>query len=432
MPYQPTSEDIQWMERNLKPISPQQPSVLERAGDIAGRFNELVQRARLPEIAGGFLQGSERGIASLANIPLSAVSRMTGKDIRLPYVDLQKYLPQDPTSRIAFGAGEIGGAAVPGIGAYKAISSARRLPALVSALGKPTLAAEAGAGALAGAGTGAQEKGDVSDRLISALTGGVLPVVSGLRYPSLAKKIIGTKESLKEELGSAYKNIFNELENTNIHNDPLKVPSKLTSEKQIEESRGLYNSLPLKTRKSLDAFKKNPNFENSHWAQSDLGKTVREMEDKFSRSQQTGKPVLSSELNAKNFAKDLQKRIQGNMQQFLLKNNKSDLLDAYAHTSSRYGKEFSPFTESSIAKFQAGKISPKKMIKSLQKSSKFMESGAQREIPGFMTRKRADVVLDPTKKALGYGLAGLGLGTAAYELGIPGMGLLAEKLRDIG
>src|SRR5690554_3804865 len=159
----------------------QKVGFLEKAAEMAQKYViDPVESARLPEISGGLLQGLVRGAESVINVPLGLASKVTGKDLTLPYVDFQKYLKQDPTSRAAFFGGEIGGSILPGAVAYTRLRSA------LSNVMRPSLATESLAGAGAGYLTGGSD--DDKTRYLSMALGG-----AGAGAGSLSKKVIANR-----------------------------------------------------------------------------------------------------------------------------------------------------------------------------------------------------------------------------------------------
>ena len=114
--WKPTPELNARLMREIESGERQGEGFLDTAGRYADKFNKFIESTRIPAFAGGLLQGGIRGVESLANIPLWAASKVTGKDLTLPYVDFQKYLPDDSKTRAAFMGGEIGGELIPGNG----------------------------------------------------------------------------------------------------------------------------------------------------------------------------------------------------------------------------------------------------------------------------------------------------------------------------
>ncbi len=153
-------------------------SLLSKAGNIAGGFNEAVESSQLPSLAGGFLQGAGDVGASLANVPLSLISKITGKNVNIAHPDLGQYLPKDDLSKLAFGGGEIG-SMVPAFMSGAGIASQGELASKMAELGRlPGLIGKS----IEGAGTGAAiGENDQGNRTAATVLGGVAePVIAGV------------------------------------------------------------------------------------------------------------------------------------------------------------------------------------------------------------------------------------------------------------
>lgn len=415
----PTAQDIAWLEQQIakeeqqqQPAQSQSPGWLQTAADFADKYiNKPVEATRLPSLAGGLLQGTSNAVTSAANLPLKGINAVAGTHLNIPYADLSRYLPDDPISRGVFMAGNIGG---------QALAEAPMTIKLIGALGKPNLMKDILAATGVGYAAGGSQNNDNESRIVSALLSGIVPSV-GLASGPMAKRISGIKQSVKQEAQQNYNNIFDSLKDAGLHDNPIRVPSSLASDEPSTKISNFFDGLSdakmNNVKRDINNFVENPTFENAHQAQSSLGKA--------------NSKLFNSDNSTAKTAGDLQDRIRGAMQDFLLKNKRPDLLNQYINATQHYAENVVPFNIPEIAKYQAGKMKPSALIKALQQNPKFVEKvGAN--IPGFGIRTTLDKIIEPTKlaKAALLGGAGmLGAGTA-YKLGMPWLGSLINKTTE--
>jgi hypothetical protein len=387
-------------------------SMLDRTANFAQKYiNEPVQSSRLPEIAGGVLQGAYDTGRSIGNIPMCVLSKLMGKDMSIPSVDLGQYGKQDPTSKAAFMGGEVLGSVAPAAKVYKGAEAA---------LGAPTMLKRALAGSATGAAIGQSGDEDGNGRLTGALLGGALPAISSVTPASLGKRIVNQKNSLQEGFKKSYNDLFGKIEQAGIAQKDLKIPGILNKAGMNADLALIKTSAPREFTKSLDAFKASPSFQNAHDVQSDLGKLSRYLQTQGSNKLTQGKEISSSKQKAEQLTKELQKRMRGTMQDFLLKNNKPDLLKEYSGLTKSYAKDYVPYLHPSINKYEQGKHSASKMLKSLNQSDKFLESSAAKNLPGLKGNKALN---SPAGK-----LAGAAVGVPLlYKFGLPGLGKALDK-----
>lgn len=399
-------------------------SFLEKAGDFADKYiNKPIESLRIPEIAGGFLQGSIQGAESIANLPLMGISKLTGKDVTLPYVNLQKYARQDPASRAAFFGGEVGGALLPGAAAYKGAQGA---------LGKvlnPSLAREAIAGATAGGAVSGGE--DESNRILGAALGGAIPLTLGLTSKKIASNVVKKQQQLDKYFNKKYDSIFGRIKDAGLSNQDLRIPQSLKG----ESGKKLVKDLASGNRdyqKTLNKFIDNPNFENAHKAQSDLRKFSSFLQGQIDTAARTGKPVSEEKFARIKLAGNLRDRVRGAMQQFLLDNNKGDILKDYGAITSQYRQLMVPYLNPATARYEQGLTRPTDFVKELLNQEKFTKpGGAYKQIPGLGTRRVLNKT--PAGALLEKALQGAALSTgagAAYQLGLPSIGRILNKASD--
>lgn len=411
------------------------PEILKQLGDPTGKESPsgLLQKAlgTTPgALLGGAAQGLEHTIASMLNLPLKRGTEFiakeagaltglpieqavkeTGETPQIPYLDLYGDVPDTFGKKAAFRVGEFGAPLITGVGS------------IGGALTKgATIGESALAGGLAGyLGGGREGEGDEASRALSGAFGSIVMPATQLGSRAIAKKIVSKEAELSTKFKNDYQKIFDSLKDTSLAQRDLRVPAPL----KTDAGKALSERLSANTKDSLRKFESNPSFENAHWLQSNLGKFVRELRGKRSLKQ--------PEQEALNFAEDLQKRTHGSMSDFLMKNQKADVLSKYVDTTKDYAKEMVRFKKESIRAFK-DKGKPRELIKSLQKE-RVMERGVPTEIPkreftdipGFEARRKIDVLADPLRKVVPYALAG----GAAYEAGVPGAGTLAEILKEI-
>lgn len=366
------------------------------------KFNQFVRP--LNALAAGVVGGVEQGGASLGNLAL-----MPFTDKRIPYYRPEN-AAENPSERLFVKGGEVIGSLVPLTRVTSQISGA---------LGAPSLAKNVLSGTLAGGALGGSEDNDLTNRLVSAAIGGAIPFVSGLRSQSIAKATGQKAEAVKSKFNTEYDSIINKLKNAELADKNLKIPSAMTSDTATQ----LIKELPATTKRSISNFKSNPTFESAHNLQSDLGKAIRQM------NTASNKPNFSSQQNAAlQLSKDLQKRVRGNMAEFLTKNKHPEILKDYIDVTKGYAKEAAPYLTKEIKEFQKGKFTAKDLVKKMQ--SETHQPGKAlyyREIPGFKLKQTINELPAPLKYGLG---AAAGIGGAKLGAEIAG-GEIPYDLMDV-
>lgn len=171
-------------------------SFLQKANDVAGKFNDIVEGSRLPAAAGGLLQGTGDAAASLGNLFLKPINKEMGTNINIPHPNLGKYIPNDLASKSAFMGGEVGSAFIPGAGWGKAAEGISELGGITNNISKIPLIGKMIAPGVGGAAAGyALGENQEGDRTAATVAGGALGTVI-----AAAKKL---------ELGDIVKSFFN-------------------------------------------------------------------------------------------------------------------------------------------------------------------------------------------------------------------------------
>ena len=371
----------------------QESSSFDKATNwIQENINEPIGRP-LGALATGVVSGVEKSAASLGNLAL-----MPFTDKRIPY-----YNPEDmaksPMESGLMKTGQFLGESAPVVGLGGKISKA---------MGAKTLAKEMLASGAAGFALGGDEKDDLFSRSVSGVLGAGAAGVSGLTSKAISKKVGARAATLEKKYSKEYKGIFDSLKDTGLNKESLRVPSAIKNIEGSEAAKGFKPQL----KRSLSTFTKDPNFKNAHELQSLLNKSK-----------------MGADKDVANLARDLQRRVRGEMSQFLTKNKQPEILKKYINATKGYKKEMSPYLNNAVKQYRSGKDTPKQLVKSLIKDAGTTgKSKNYSEIPGFSTRK-AISDLPPAVKHVGQGV-GLGVGASgAGMLGLPYADTLIDAFR---
>jgi len=377
-------------------IPKQEESLLNKAGNIAGKFNEAIESSGLPAFSGGLLQSAGDIGTSLSNIPLGVLSKITGKDLTIAHPNLGKYVDNSLPSKAAFGAGEILPYALGGAGAANLVGNLTKNLSNIPLIGK--LMARPIEGALAGAAIGENEEGN---RGLGAALGaaGNVGLAAGkyaknLMPEELAKNIVNATKEAIDKYSNIYQGLFNEAKRRGLGQSGLRIPNI--------DVELIKNHAPKKFTRSLEDFHENPTLETGHLAQSDLGKFTRYL-DKVSRNN----ALSSSQLNAYEEALNAQKKIRGSMFQGLTKQGDQELANLYGKTTKGYARDVIPYTSSkAISAFQNKEIKAPTFAKRIAKDEKFRLA---------MEHKHPEIAHGEILKNIlkGLGLTALG-GAGAY------------------
>lgn len=419
MAYQLTPEDFAEVEAMEKQKSIEdsllgnlksKADMYVKAGDIAERFINKPMRS----LTGGALQGAEHGLASIANLPLKGVNAIAGTDLKVPYIDIQDKLPQEPINRALFMGGQIAGQSLPGVGVYGQLSK----------IGNAGLGLNALKGALTGFATGGSEDNDMLTRLASSLFGAVVPPVSGLRNKNIAGKVVERKGQLENEFANAYEKV---LEGT----EKVAVPSKyklnireLSDVMGTPEFKELASGKNRKFMESYFDYLRNSNIKSAHKAQSELRKLSSKIESEINLAKRQDREVPDVTRKAFQLAKSLRDKVKGNIGETAEEKGMQDFLHSYEELGKGYASKMTPYFNPAIAKYEQGITRPTDLVKALARDERFAKpGGAYKDIPGLATKRF--YYESPAQEYMQKLIAGGALGAgalAAYSAGLPAIG----------
>lgn len=385
---------------------PSLSKVTQAAGGLSEKYiNQPVQALRLPEISGGLLQGAYSTGRSVENVPGYLIGKTTGTNLSLPKANLGQYLPKDPLSQIAFGAGQLA-SEVGGYGA--ALKGAGMIPGL----GIKTIPRTMAKGAIAGALT--QEDNPLGGRTGGAIVGAALGPLEGLSYKGTADSILNAKNNASKVYGKIYDDYFSKLKGLDL--GEMKAPEIDT--KYIQQNLPGSN----KALRSVVKYQESPTFENAHRAQSDLRKIEQKLKTTKAYDEHN---LASATTRAANEAAIARKKIFGAGYEKLNQAGYPELASEYFDISRGYHNDVVPYLNRDIGQYSRGKISPEQLSKSLANNHAFMQSVGRRFHPELRTQALK-------QKSIKYIGAGLG-GALAYELGRTlGVGRYIDKFGQGG
>lgn len=381
-----------------------------------GFFGHLIHKDALP-FAAGALQGAANLAPSIVNGVLSPVNYLGGTHLSIPYVNLLEDVNQSPESQTMGDIGALTGAIAGGGGLYKTMEELAEPAALA---GKSAL------GSLAGyLSSGSDNDYDSAGRIAGTVLGGAAPVVSHAMAGSLANRLVAKKKELSSVYNNAYNNLFDRINQSdigdkNIYGLPKEQKYKISTSYQKQLSKD-YGS---KTKDKLVDFFKNPTVKRAHEVSTYL----------FEKEQGLEKKLLSSKIKNPD-QKDLyfklsnaRDEIRGKMYDFLKNSKNPEFSEQYHSLSDSYRRNFVPFINHNIEKFENKKISSRQLMKKiLSDPDTFEKDNPIAGLTGLTARKNIGAVF-PLLKKVGAGAA-LGLGaTSVASLGIPGYYYLKQAL----
>jgi len=476
MAYEITPDDLEWLksqtsssegqEANFKP-SPEM--------SLGNRIKEIALATRIPQFGTGIAQSTLGGIESVANLPLELIGKGIGKDITLPEINLGKYLPQDPASRMAYQAGEIGGAVLPFMGTMKALGAVGKAPQLLaeykslapalrrmlmgeqeaatalpeaeSILSRkiptpmsvertgatfPNILTQAGKGAAAGYLTGEQTPGEMSQRNLGALLGSVGGAGESVVANKMAKRLAENFKKSNDLFTSKYNDLWQDIKSSGLDKNKLEIPSTIIDTKTNPITKPVYKSLSVDLKRSSEKFASDPTFDTAHKFQSDLGKEARNIDRTIAsiKRSPSGKEALSNWQDKRRIVSEMQDSLRNKMSESLHMANRGDLSNRYNALTEAYARYHAPYKIPEMEGYLQGKTSSGDLVRALQRSGSFQESGLGKQVPGYGTRRAASLgwekIPEPIRK-YGIPLTGLGLATKA-GLPIPGMYYLSQLL----
>lgn len=462
MAYKPTAKDFEEFDSRL---SNDKPTFLNKYVDpVTGEIIKLTENnpvfkglesARVPEMVAGAAQGAIRGGESIANVPLGLLSKLIGKNVELPYLDLQKMAPglrNDPYSDLAFKGSEMLGQFLPAGAVAKGIGK------VVEPLLGSTLAGSAVTSGATGAALGGSE--DDRSRIGAGLVGGTIGATTPLLANKIAETVLNKKKALSDMFKGRYSSIFNKLEKEGLHEEKLTVPPEIKKKaiEEPEEEKGFdwtkmhspieYDWLKMESPKATESYDidelfkgkpdykksyyeyiKNPTFENSHNLQSELRKLHGEVNSKIETLEESKtKDVPRAVYNRKEEINEVRNKVKASMYNFLNQNS-PEILNEYNGVSKDYATQMAPYLRSAIYRLQNKKIDSRDFVKEILADQEFMAPiGKYKEIPGLGTRKflkqtPAGNILQKMLTGAAVGAGGIGAGMAANALGIPVPGI---------
>ena len=272
---------------------------------------KFAESTGIPQFAAGGIESLGNLGISVGNVPVNLISKAFGEDYKIPHLDFGQYFDEPGW---LYQGGKIAGGFLPvakGIGAAREVLRPKGYMGILS---------DALKGMGIGYATGETSEGD---RTAGTIFGTLLGSLGGMGSKATGKRMEKNIKEGKNLLGQEYKGLFEEIKDSGI--DKLRKPNI-----NIEKIKN--NSLP-EYYENLEKFikNKNPNFEEAHWAQSDLGKLI----NKWSKDFKAGK-MTSSEIQAYKEAIDAQKRIRGSMFTGLTNKGRSDLAKEYGELTSEF------------------------------------------------------------------------------------------------
>lgn len=388
MTYTPTLEDFEEIEREIAAEEAQdgqsqgfQPTEKDwrealQAAELNDRAQPNAVRRFGRGLAAGALEGAANVAPSIANAVISPIAKLFGKEYGLPYADLSSFSGETPAGKAGHMTGNVAGLIGPGGIAFKALSKM---------LGKPSLVKQAAAASGTGALLGGSENELLSRGIGAAL--GAIPLGHGVISKTVADKAVGRKQELGKYFGKEYEDILNTADK--LIPQGVRIPSPIQSEEALKKLKPLGSDAV----NTLRAFLNKPSLRTAHEAQSDLGKIVRDFENK-----NIGKNLLSSEIKAVREAANLRKRIKGTMQDAFVKNKLEPLGKRYQELNYEYAGKMPQYLIKEIGKYEhnpAG-TSPRAVTKAMHKEQgKAGNKQHYKEIPGYTVNKHIGKVMHP-------------------------------------
>lgn len=355
------------------------------AENVAKPINQFVEGIGAPQIAGGFLQGIGDVGASVANIPLSIASYLSGKNLNVPHPSFRNVFPDDASSSILFGAGELGGGGLGAGGVFKALGAIPKVGEVGSAIGGilpnniqnilSKISPDTFKAALTGAAIGEDLPGG---RLASAAVGGVGSEVSkglgkfknflSLDDEKIANSFLDKVENLQNKFSNRYNDLFDTAEKTNI--TKLGLPHSEVGRLKDNLTRVLKNQRKKETEAIRD-FWSNPTLKNAHKAQSELGA----LERKFQSTEVKQGDLGTSQNKTWDAVKHARDTLQNAIESTFEKSGNERLTNKYKQLTADYAKELAPYLKSkTIRKYKANELLPQDFAKSLLREADFVKS----------------------------------------------------------
>ena len=251
--------------------------------DIIQKGGNIAAGSGIPDFRKGMIHGASEGVRGLANL----IPGVNLKELDLHEVPIKEVNPL--TQSIAGILGNVTGASLPGVGAYKAVRAGQAAIPLIAKL--PALLQEISAGGLAGAAT------NPDSRLIGGMQGavaGTLPAVirtGKLAFENTSPKLLIKELQAKHDIiKQENSNIFKNVENQAIKRGINKVN---IDESLITKAEDL---LPKsEANKSLIEKARTGDFKSVRKLQSDLrAKGEKRLSSPFAADQDQGELMLEN------------------------------------------------------------------------------------------------------------------------------------------
>lgn len=403
--YTPSQSDVEQMLG----AKVSEPSALSKAAGFADKYINKPIGKPVGAFGAGVVKGGYNSLASLGNL----LAKPTG--LQLPYYHPENAEGLSSLDNTLISAGDIVGGLLP---AGRAAKLARGVE------GAPSLLRESALTGLAGAALGGSDENDLQSRLIGGIGGAAFPFLSSFFSPAIVDRTLQQKDFIDKTAKKSYQTLFkgisNEVKNDNLISSLKKLP------RDFKKYQGNY-SPDLKTK--LQDFVQQPNWENAHWFQSELGAESRRLSKQLDKlPADSGKrKTLSRALDAVN---DSRNNIQETMKNFLEKNDAKDYWEKYKKIGSDFKEKNVPFKLPEIQSYKKGGTSARGLVDAMKAFEKQPNNfGAFRDIPGFNFKQNldpfTDILGDYAKKGAAIGI----LGEGAHLFGAPGLSELAEAIK---
>lgn len=283
---------------------------VKASADFLDPINKAVEWTGLPQFAANALQGAANTGTSIANIPLSAASAISGKNMNIPMFNLEQHFPEEQQGGPASIAGDFAGQGLGAGSLYKGLGAVQKYgpKALASTKGFTGYLKDILKGATAGYATGATKEGEgeLSDigRFLSAAGGAGISAVgsgiartAGLKSKNIAENIrknVNNEESISTGL---YEPVINTAEKAKIDLgfEPFPKSTRARNylvkqmKKESPEIKSLLDDSPAYLKKLFKQWLVKPNIRNTHNLTKDLGKVSKEYGGK-------GTPVVERDM----------------------------------------------------------------------------------------------------------------------------------------
>jgi len=372
-----------WLFHGISSLSKKiNPDFLEKAGSIAGDFNQAVENApgAIGKFAGEIPENIGESASQFAKNPIRTATRIPGNILstlleggkgayNLP-LNIQTYLGKKGIPGFKEGAPLAESLKIGDTGLEKAVLGQeepgdvfwKKLPLIYPAL-KPASAVTSKALEMV--------KG-VPEKAAQAMD--ALPPI---RAKAIMEKMSGHKAQKINEAKEEYGRLWEDAAKEGITHVP-------PTDEIIENRLQVLKHTPTKHHQSLDNYLTNPTLENAHWAQSELGSLIRHYEDIYDK--QGLSPSQQRTLRAA-------RKIQNSIHDTMFSNNHfgihPELEERYTDLSNRYKKEVIPYKRlEELSAFEKNKMRPKTAVKKLKADEEFMIQLAKR-YPGLMLHSKA-------------------------------------------